>query len=153
MPVGQRPHGEPWRGYSEMDRSEALFRLAGARTGHLATVRPDGRPHVVVVTFALIDQVVVTAVDHKPKRTRDLQRLRNIEANPAVSFLTDRYDEAWTALWWVRVDGWAGVENAGEIFDLAVEGLASKYRQYRETPPEGPVIAITTDVVTGWSTP
>ena len=137
-----------------MERSEALSRLAGARSAHLATVRPDGRPHIVVVTFALIDQLIVTAIDHKPKRTRDLQRLRNIEANPAVSFLTDRYDEDWATLWWVRVDGNATVETTGDIHSRSLTALAVKYRQYRETPPEGPVIVLTAGVVSGWtSTP
>ena len=137
-----------------MERSEALSCLAGARSAHLATVRPDGRPHIVVVTFALIDQLIVTAIDHKPKRTRDLQRLRNIEANPAVSFLTDRYDEDWAALWWVRVDGNATVETTGDIHSRSLAALAVKYRQYRETPPEGPVIVLTAGAVSGWtSTP
>jgi PPOX class probable F420-dependent enzyme len=137
-----------------MNRSETLSRLAEARTGHLATITPDGRPHVVVVTFALVDELVVTAIDQKPKRTRDLQRLRNIDANPAVSFLADRYDEDWRALWWVRVDGIAEVDTTGERHDRVIEALIAKYRQYREAPPDGPVIVITTDVISGWaSTP
>ncbi len=73
-----------------MDRAESLDRLAAARSGHLATVRPDGSPHVVVVTFALIDGFAVTAIDHKPKSTRRLQRIANIEANPVASLLVDR---------------------------------------------------------------
>lgn len=137
-----------------MDRSEALSRLARARTAHLATVRPDGRPHIVVVTFALVGGLVVTAIDHKPKRTRDLQRLRNIEANPDVSLLADRYEEDWSDLWWVRVDGKAMIETAGETYDLALEALSAKYRQYRQTSPDGPVITVTVDEVSGWaSTP
>lgn len=134
-----------------MDRSEALSRLAAGRSGHLATVRPDGKPHIVVVTFALVEDSVVTAIDHKPKRTQSLQRLRNIETNPTVSFLVDRYDEDWNALWWVRVDGTARIETIGETYNSA---LAAKYPQYLETPPEGPVIVITPEDVSGWtSTP
>ena len=31
--------------------------------------------------------------------------------------------------------------------------LAERYDQYRERPPEGPVIAVTIDGWTGWSAP
>lgn len=134
-----------------MERSEALSRLASARSGHLATMRPEGIPHLVVVTFALAGEVVVTAIDHKPKTTQNLQRLRNIEANPAVSFLADGYDDDWADLWWVRVDGTASVLLGGSFRDRAIAALATKYEQYRETPPAGPVIAVSTETVTGWA--
>ncbi len=48
----------------------------------LATVGEDGRPHLVPVTFAVHRGSVYTAVDHKPKSTRDLRRLANIRATP-----------------------------------------------------------------------
>ena len=57
------------------------------------------------ICFALEGDTLYTAVDHKPKRSRDLQRLENIAANPAVSLLVDHYDEDWAQLWWVRADG------------------------------------------------
>jgi nitroimidazol reductase NimA-like FMN-containing flavoprotein (pyridoxamine 5'-phosphate oxidase superfamily) len=50
-------------------------RVAAARVGRLATIRPDGRPHIVVCCFALADDVVYSAVDDKPKTTLSLQRL------------------------------------------------------------------------------
>ncbi|MDP9296456.1 MAG: pyridoxamine 5'-phosphate oxidase family protein, partial [Actinomycetota bacterium] len=48
-------------------------RLAGGRVAHLATVRPDGGPHVVPIVFALEGDRLYTAIDDKPKRTRGLQ--------------------------------------------------------------------------------
>lgn len=133
-----------------MDRAEALIRLGQAGSGHLATVRPDGRPHVVVVTFAVVDGKVVTAVDHKPKRTERLQRLVNVEANGWASLLVDRYEDDWDRLWWVRLDGPASIHRQGEMWSAAVDALAAKYPQYREQPPRGPVIVISPDRVTGW---
>ena len=66
----------------------------------------DGRPSLVVVTFAAVGDVVVTAVDRKPKSTTRLHRLQLITANPQVSLLADHYDDGdWTALWWARGDG------------------------------------------------
>lgn len=134
-----------------MNRDEALARLAGARSGHLATVRPDGSPHVVVITFAIVGDDVVTAVDEKPKTTRHLQRLVNVEANPAVSFLIDHYEENWVELWWVRVDGRATVLHHNDARDRAVEALAAKYPDYRDRPPQGPVMSVSMDRVTSWA--
>lgn len=134
-----------------MDPTENLDRLATAAVGHMATVRPDGRPHVVVITFALIDGFVVTAIDHKPKKTHRLQRLVNIAANPTASFLVDHYDHDWSQLWWVRVDGSASTHEEDGRRDQAVDALTAKYTQYRERPPEGPVIAIALDRISQWS--
>lgn len=118
----------------------------------MATVRPDGGPHVVVVTFALIDENVVTAIDHKPKTTQRLQRLVNIESSPRASLLVDHYDdEDWTALWWVRIDGAAAIHEDGAFRQDAIEALASKYPQYEEHPPQGPVVSIALEEVTSWA--
>ena len=61
--------------------------------------RPSNRPHVVPFVFALVeldlDHVVYWAVDHKPKRSSDLQRIRNLQTNPAVEFVVDAYDDDW----------------------------------------------------------
>jgi PPOX class probable F420-dependent enzyme len=137
-----------------VDRTEDLEEALRARSGHLATVRPDGRPHIVVVTFALAHDEVVTAIDQKPKETQRLQRLLNIEANPAVSFLVDHYDEDWDRLWWLRIDGLAHIHRSGSTRDRALAALSEKYPQYRDEPPTGPVIAIAMESVTVWaSTP
>lgn len=133
-----------------MPRAEALARVADASTGHLATVRPDGRPHLVVITFATIDGFVVTAIDHKPKKTLRLQRLANIEANPTASFLVDHYDDDWSRLWWVRVDGAASIHETDTTHALALEALAAKYPQYRERLPEGAVIAVAQEEISYW---
>lgn len=133
-----------------MDRAEALARLSRARAGHLGTVRPDGRPHVVVVTFAIVAGNVVTAIDHKPKRTERLQRLINVEATPWASLLVDHYDEDWDRLWWVRVDGPAAIHQDDELRSDAVGALVGKYPQYERQPPRGPVIVLAQDRLTWW---
>ena len=118
----------------------------------LATVRPDGRPHVVPVTFAsAAPDVIVTAVDHKPKRSTDLQRLRNIAANPQVSLLVDHYDDDWASLWWVRIDATARVvvEEPGRT--ALAEALVRKYDAYVDRPPAGPVIVMTAHGVASWN--
>src|SRR6266851_419643 len=92
-----------------MDADEMRRRIDGAQVARLATVGRDGRPHIVPITFAMNDATIYFAIDFKPKKTTDLQRLRNIEANPSVSVLVDHYEADWTKLWWVRVDGSARI--------------------------------------------
>lgn len=128
---------------------ELRLRVTAARVARLATVRPDATPHVVPITFALAGQSIVTAIDHKPKRTVALQRLRNIEAHPAVSVLVDHYDEDWTRLWWARADGTARIAAAADV-DEAVELLVDKYAPYRQRRPDGPVIVVTVERWTAW---
>ncbi len=125
--------------------------VAKAPVGRLATVRPSGRPHIVPVTFFLDGDEIASAVDHKPKSTTDLTRLRNIEANPAVSVLVDHYEAAWSRLWWVRADGDARVLTSGERRERAVAQLVEKYAPYRETPPQGPVIVIAVSRWSSWT--
>jgi PPOX class probable F420-dependent enzyme len=86
-------------------------------------------------------------VDEKPKRTRRLQRLANIEANPTVEVLIDRYEEDWSRLWWVRLRGTARIVEDRHAVDL----LVAKYPQYRERPPAGPVIAVTIEERSEWT--
>jgi PPOX class probable F420-dependent enzyme len=92
------------------------------------------------------------AVDHKPKRTFDLQRLRNIAANPYVAVLADRYEEDWSRLWWIRVDGRAHVLDATDASsERAIDALAARYPQYRGARPSGPVVSIHIERLSGWS--
>jgi PPOX class probable F420-dependent enzyme len=120
---------------------------ADGRIAHLATVGADGRPHVVPICFALDGDTLFTAVDEKPKATRALRRLANIEANPRVEIVIDHWDEDWTQLWWVRL---AGVARVVEYDARALELLAAKYEQYRERPPVGPFIVVTIQRRSEW---
>ena len=134
-----------------MDEARCRAYLAAARVGRLATVRPDGGPHVVVCCYALDGDRVWTAVDDKPKAGPRLQRLANVRANPRASLLVDHYEEDWEALWWVRVDGAAAVLEGGNEGERAIAALTARYPQYARARPGGPVIAITVERITGWS--
>jgi PPOX class probable F420-dependent enzyme len=126
-------------------------RVRGARVARLATVDEDERPHLVPICFALEADVLYSAVDEKPKRSRRLQRLANIRAHPEVTVLVDHYEEDWSRLWWVRLRGKARVLEAGPDHDRALALLAEKYDQYRAEPPRGPVIAVRVREWRGWS--
>jgi PPOX class probable F420-dependent enzyme len=135
----------------DLSEPEARERLARARVARLATASADGRPHVVPCTFAAVGDRIVHAVDHKPKRTTDLRRLRNIRDNPHVSVLVDRYEDDWERLWWVRADGEARIVVAEEERAGPIRLLREKYPQYRERPPAGPVIEIRVTRWSGWA--
>ncbi len=134
-----------------MDATDLRRRLDEARSARLATVGPDGKPHVVPITFAVDGDTVYFAVDAKPKRTTDLKRLRNIAANPSVSVLVDHYEDDWKRLWWVRADGAARIMADATQTERALELLARKYPQYRDARPPGPVVAITIQRMAGWA--
>ena len=119
--------------------------IATARVARLATADAAGVPHVVPVTFALVgDDRIVTVVDGKMKSTQRLKRLANIYANAAVSVLVDHYDDDWSALWWIRIDGRATVVHGdGPERAAGLDALHIKYRQYRGgVATDGPLIVI-----------
>ena len=128
-------------------------RVVFARVARLATADASGRPHVVPVTFALVDDRIVSVVDSKPKSSRRLKRLANIEANPAVSLLVDHYDDGdWSALWWARVDGRAWLAGEGPQLESGIGALRAKYPQYGATVSiDGPLIVIDIERVSHWS--
>jgi PPOX class probable F420-dependent enzyme len=134
-----------------LDYRKSRSLLEAARVARLATHNPRGGIDLVPCTFALVgDDTIVTAVDHKPKRTVQLQRLENIRTNPSVTVLVDHYDDDdWSALWWVRARGDARVVDRAE--PAHIEALVAKYEQYREHVPAGPAIVIHVTDLTGWS--
>ena len=128
--------------------SSAPERFAAARVARLATVGKDGAPHLVPITFALVGDVIHSAVDAKPKLHTRLRRLANIAHEPRVSVLVDRYDDDWTALWWIRADGEARVLPSSPA---ALDALTAKYPQYRADPPPGPFLEIEVRRWSAWS--
>ena len=126
-------------------------RVTAARVGRLATVGAGGSPHLVPFCFALEGDVLYSAVDAKPKRTRRLRRLQNAAHEPRVSVLIDHYEDDWARLWWVRLDGRARELPAGPEAERATALLVAKYAQYREQPPAGPVLRIGVERWRGWS--
>ena len=111
----------------------------------------EGRPHIVPICFALEASHLYFAVDEKPKRSKRLKRLANIQANPRVSVLVDEYDEDWSRLWWIRLDGVARILEKGPQHEQALALLTEKYEQYRLQPPTGPVVAIAIERSRAWA--
>jgi PPOX class probable F420-dependent enzyme len=126
-------------------------RVERARVARLATVGADRRPHLVPICFVLDGDVLYSAVDRKPKRSQNLKRIENVRANPHVSVLVDHYDDDWTQLWWVRLDGQARVLTEGPERERALRLLAAKYPQYAAETPTGPVLAVDIERRRSWA--
>ncbi len=134
-----------------MQTAELRRRFASSAVARLATVRPDGAPHVVPLVFALVESTVYSAVDAKPKRTSALQRLANVRVEPRCALLVDHYEDDWSRLWWVRADGTAAVVDQPPAAHPGLAALAERHPQYREQPPAGPLLVVTVQQWSGWS--
>ena len=82
-----------------LSEGEARARFATVPVARLGTADAQGRPHVVVVTFAVEGDAIYTAVDRKPKSGANLKRLRNVGENPWVTVLADHYSDDWDTQW------------------------------------------------------
>jgi PPOX class probable F420-dependent enzyme len=116
------------------------------RIARLATADAAGAPHVVPLCYALVGEQFYFVVDEKPKRTRTgLKRLRNIAENPRVALVIDDYDEDWSRLAYLLVQGEAAVVAEGEEYARGLDALRRRYPQYRAMAlalPTHPMIRI-----------
>jgi PPOX class probable F420-dependent enzyme len=127
-------------------------RFAAAPVARLATLRADGTPRLVPITFVLLDGLVCSAVDEvKPKTTTRLARLADVGRDPRVGLVVDHYADDWSALWWVRVDGTAAEHEEGELRERALAALVAKYPPYGAAPPTGALLVVTPTRWAGWS--
>jgi PPOX class probable F420-dependent enzyme len=125
--------------------------LERSRVGRLGLIDDEGGARVLPVTYALSQGAFVTAVDHKPKHVprERLARLRWLRARPRAALTVDHYEEDWSRLAWVQAIGPVAILDAEDAPD-AVAALTSRYTQYREHAPKGPVLSLTPDRIVWW---
>lgn len=123
-----------------------------ARRAILGTIAADGRPRLVPICFVLLDDVVWSPLDEKPKSVddvRSLARVRDIERDRRVTLLVDRWSEDWSELAWLRIDGRAEVVGSEAA---VIAALRAKYPQYVDHDLEArPIIRIEIDGVRSWA--
>jgi PPOX class probable F420-dependent enzyme len=115
----------------------------------MATLSDDGKPHLVPIVFVARPdrRQLISAVDAKPKASRELRRIRNIRRDPRVTVLAHHYEADWSNLWWVRADARASViDQRPPSADLLID----KYPDYSDHEL-GPWIVIDVEALTGWS--
>ncbi|MFP4344196.1 MAG: PPOX class F420-dependent oxidoreductase [Anaerolineales bacterium] len=77
------------------------FLLESTRTGKLATVREDGRPHVVPVWFLLDDDDIIFTTGAETVKGRNLQRFPRValsvdEETPPYAFVLIEGEASWS---------------------------------------------------------
>jgi len=144
MPTAAAKPRKQSRAEKEM-RASILTEMNRHRLAHLATADRQGKPLVVPLCFACHRNSIYSVVDEKPKKVSvsRLRRLRNITDNPQVALLVDHYEEDWSRLSYILVEGRASELHSGNEHASAVRRLRSKYPQYRAMQLEDkPVIKI-----------
>ncbi|MDQ3320682.1 MAG: PPOX class F420-dependent oxidoreductase [Actinomycetota bacterium] len=100
------------------DEERRAFLTAGTRTGKLATIRRDGRPHVVPIWFLLDGEDVLLTTG------ADTVKGRNILRDPRVGLCVDDEDPPFA---YVMVEGEAEVtEDPDELLRWATR-LGGRY--------------------------
>lgn len=124
----------------------------------LATISTDGRSLIMPICFVLgaTDDgrpAIFSPIDDKPKARGEplaLARVRDIQADPRVSVLLDRWSEDWSQLGWLRIDGIAAIVEPTAI---VVDALRKKYPQYADHRLESrPMIRIVIENTRAWGT-
>jgi PPOX class probable F420-dependent enzyme len=128
--------------------------LETERVGHLGLIDDGGHPRVLPITFARVGNEVWSAIDRKPKRVpgSQLARVRWLKARPSSTLTVDRYDDDWARLAWVQLLGHTEIVDL-DGHDDVLEAIASRYAQYREQPPPGPLLRLTPSRVVCWRVP
>lgn len=118
---------------------------------HLATAGANGEPHAVPVCYAVDGDRVYSVIDEKPKRTRRLRRVRNIEERGRATLIVDRYDEDWSRLGWVMLRASATIVEPGEEHARALQLLRERYPQYEAMAlDDAPLLRLDVDRATEW---
>ncbi|MBI4589492.1 MAG: TIGR03668 family PPOX class F420-dependent oxidoreductase [Candidatus Rokubacteria bacterium] len=130
--------------------------LKAGRVARLGTADAAGQPLVVPICYAFDGRHCYSAIDAKPKRQAPgrLKRVLNIRQNARVSVLVDHYEEEWSRLRYVVLQGRADLLSEGSEFTYAVDLLLGKYPQYRALDLDrrsGLVIRIIPERVIQWS--
>ena len=127
--------------------------LNSHRVARFATADLRGQPHVVPICYAVSNDTAYFTIDEKPKRSTDkpLKRITNLQQNPHVALVVDRYDEDWTRLGWVMVQGEASLLDSSQEHAKAQRLLKARYPQLGGMQIEDlPVIAIRIKRVVSW---
>ena len=114
-----------------------------AKVARLATVDIKCTPYLVPVVFVFDNDndYYFIPINEKTKRSRpeNLKRVRNIKENPNVVLLIDEYNEDWTKLYFIMIQGKASIiggkklgQDEIQLLEKAHKLLRNKYPQYQK---------------------
>jgi PPOX class probable F420-dependent enzyme len=130
-----------------------------ARVARLATIDSECKPHLIPVVFVFGNDCYYIPIDEKTKQSRPekLKRAKNIQQNPNVALLIDEYNEDWTKLYFIMIQGKASIIRGKELeqnelllLEKAHKLLSDKYLQYQKIGIGDFVIMIIPQKVITW---
>ncbi len=129
--------------------------IKGAKVARLATVDQKSHPYVVPVVFVFHENSFFIPLDEKVKtvNARKLKRVKNIEKNPNVTLLIDKYQNDWKELFFLMIHGKATVIDGknSKLMDKIHKLLISKYPQCKKIGLGNSYITINPTKVTFWN--
>jgi PPOX class probable F420-dependent enzyme len=134
-----------------MHADEMRRRATSTRVCRVGTLDERGRVHLVPIVFVIEGDTLYSSTDAGP---RPVKRLRNLERDPHATAVFDAYDEDWSTVWWVRVQGKGRTVTDPLERDHARDLLWSKYPQFTTAPPDegrGPIMALDIEHWAGWA--
>lgn len=129
------------------ERIRAL--MDGARRGVMSTLLHDGSAHSVPVVFAVLEDEIVSPIDHKPKTGEVMARVKNLGRDDRVTLLLDHWDEDWPQVGWVMVRGRATVETDAPA--PLMRALNARYPQYEPDERHDALIRIRPTKILWWT--
>ncbi len=134
-------------------KTKALIK--GAKVARLATIDQKSHPYVVPVVFVFHENSFFIPLDEKVKtvNARKLKRVKNIEKNPNVTLLIDKYQNDWKKIFFLMIHGKATVIDGknSKIMDKIHKLLILKYPQYKKIGIGNSFITINPTKVTFWN--
>jgi PPOX class probable F420-dependent enzyme len=127
--------------------------LARWPVARLVTLGRGGKPEPVPIVFAHVAGALFSPLDGKPKRGGELARVRNLARDARAAVMLDHYEDDWSTLWWLRVEGRGEVLPA-DAHAEAVAALRAKYPQYERVAlfaGEPRLIRIAIERITSWA--
>jgi len=126
-----------------------------AKVARLSTVDQKSHPYVVPVVFVFHENSFFIPLDEKTKtvNSRNLKRVKNIEKNPNVTLLIDKYQNDWKKLFFLIIHGKATVIDGknSKLMDKIHKLLISKYPQYKKIGLGNSCITIKPTKVIFWN--
>ena len=128
--------------------------IKGAKVVRLATVDQKSHPYVIPVVFVFYENSFFIPLDEKIKtvNSKKLKRVKNIEKNPNVTLLIDKYQNDWKNLFFLMIQGKAKmIDGNSKLMDKIHKLLISKYPQYKKIGIGNSCITINPTKVTFWN--
>jgi PPOX class probable F420-dependent enzyme len=100
------------------DQDVLAFLVEQPRTGHLATVRSDGRPHAVTIWYTVDGNDIVFVT------SSDSVKARNLLHNPFAALTVDDPNPPYT---WVTLEGPVRVSDDMDLVRQWAEKIAARY--------------------------